>query len=167
MSATTKYLKGIDEKKEVLVKEVYSRKVGLELEKMNLPNTIVKESQKKRSVSNLLRKYRAKWLLDLHDPGRLYNPRNDDNMTGGKMLADVGIFPYYAKNRMEDLEDNLRKFVMKKYNITDWRNTPVGVYDIPYEHYNSRYLAVELLTGHSKKESIDFVKSLSEYLQTL
>lgn len=160
-------MKGIDEKKEVIVKEVYSREVGLELEKMNLPNTIVKESQKRRSVSGLLKKYRAKWMLDLHDPGRPYNPETDSNLAGGKMLADIGIFPYYAKNRMEDLEENLRKFVMKKYNITNWQNTPVGVLDVPYEHYNSRYLAVELLTGHSKKESVDFVKSLSEYLQTL
>lgn len=147
--------------------ENYSREVGLELEKMNLPNTIVRETPKRRNISSLLKQYKSKWLLDLHDPGRPYNHETDSNLAGGKMLADVGIFPYFYKNRMENLQHDLRDFVMKKYNISNWRNTPVGILDVPYEHYNSRYLTIELLTGHSKKESVDFVKSLSEYLQTL
>lgn len=160
-------MRGIETKREVRAKEVYAREVGLELEKMNLPNTVVKESPKRRNISGLLERYKAKWFLDLHDPARPYDPKYDNGIRGQKHIAELSIFPYYSKNRMNNLKDNLRNFVMKKYNVSDWWATPVPVNDIPYENYNSRYIGVELLTGYSKKVSIDFVKSLSEYLQTL
>lgn len=167
MSSIQKFERGIETKEEVRIKETYARKIGLELEKMSLPNTIVRESPKRRNVSSLLKRYKAKWMLDLHDPGRPYNPKHDNNSYGQKQIADLAIFPYYSKNRMENLQDNLRGFAMKKYNVKDWWGSLVGIYDIPYENYNSRYIAVELITGNSKKKSINFVKSLSEYLQTL
>lgn len=167
LSSTDKFVRGIETKREVRAKEVYAREVGLELEKMNLPNTVVINSPKRRNVSSFLKRYKARWFLDLHDPARPYDSKYDNGMLGQKHIAELAIFPYYSKNRMENLKDNLRSFVMKKYNVSDWRATPVPVNDIPYENYNSRYIGIELLTGYSKKESIDFVKSLSEYLQTL
>ena len=159
-----KVLRGKDPTKEYRPKETYARKVGLELEKLNLPNLIVIESQKNRQMSNLLRKYKSKWLLDLHDCARNYNPKTDKDNSGNRIISILEVYPNYKNEKIPQLGNKLYDFLDKKYQQRKMR---VGIINSPIENYNSRLIGVELMPWFSIKEGVKFIKTLSQYLKTI
>lgn len=115
------------------------------MEKRHLPDVIVKESPKNRYFNRLLETYESKWVVDLHDPARGYNPTNASDRLLAILVSS------------EHLDNRLIKFVnLNKY--------PVGVVGSNREH--PRRVAVELSPWYSKKISIDFLGELLQFLKS-
>lgn len=117
----------------------------MELEKRNIPNVVVKESPRNRYFDRLLETYKSKWVVDLHDPARGYDPSNfsDKNLA---LLASTKGFD-------TDLRTYFRDY---GYNI--------GTYGSRGVH--PRLLAVELSPWFPKHVTIDFLSSLFQFLQS-
>jgi hypothetical protein len=146
-------------------KEFYAREIGNELGNMHLDGTIVLESPYKRDINALLGKYRSRWLLDLHDPARDYDPKNDS-----EFIANLGFncFQTGLGQKFERfLEQNYERTLMSSWN--KYPQYPAKLSPLPYEHnrFNPRFVAVELYTGVPKPASLDFLKRLVNYLQVI
>ncbi len=146
--------------KGVVRKEVYAREIGLELERTHIPDVIVKESPRNRNVNVLLRKYKSKWLLDLHDPARQYNPSIDDK----DGIADL----VYHNN--PKIRSYLRRFVetnyQKRHNVRFEPFYPIHLFRAPYENYNPRLLQIELSPWVPKEVSLDFLQKFTVFLKS-
>lgn len=152
-----KKLLKLDPSKDYTTKEVYEREVGLELEKMNLPNVIVKESPKKRNFMGMLEKYKSRFVLDLHDIARGYKPGMDE--------------PYWISHiyhrDYDKLEEYFSKF-RKECGLRMGVENSIGQvdnYGALYDNANPRYLGIELMTFAEKEKSLEFLKRLTSFLQ--
>lgn len=139
------------------VHEVYEREVGIELGNMNLPNVIVKEADnRKRDINYLLKKYQARFMLDLHDPGRTYNPK--DRYDAVAHIAFAGT---------ERHEEYFERFHKQNYpDDKDLLKSKISLLPTTWERFNHRLIGVELLTWCPKETSLDFLKRLTDYLQS-
>lgn len=145
--------------------EVYEREIGLDLERRNLDRVIVKESPRKRDVSALLRKYKSRFLVDLHDPGR---PRN--SIDEPDKIADLS----YTRSKLH--HSYFRKFADENYlrgykQIPGYKNKQfprysIGLYETTYANFNPRHIGVELLPWTAKEKSLDFLERLTNHLKT-
>lgn len=139
------------------IHEIYEREIGFELEKLNLPNVVVREvDNRKRDVNYLLKKYKSRFMLDLHDPGRSYN-QND------RYHAVADIIFSRTKNHLEYFE----KFCKQKYpDDKNMLKPKVRLLDTTWERFNPRLIGVELFTWCPKDTSLDFLKRFTNYLQS-
>lgn len=136
--------------------ETYARDVAHEIEKLNLKNTIVKESPRNRHYAGLAERYSAKWILDLHS-----NDAVTDEHGSKRSLPYLGMLS--CGNRgSEDF------FPPLAYKIRDWRKKeyPNDVIDIDGSVGNipQYVISTELLIHNKKSESIKLVQKLVEFL---
>ena len=147
----------LDPQKVYKTREVYERKVGLELEKMNLPNVIVKQSPKQRNFKYLLETYKSRFVLDLHDIARDFKPGMDQPYC----ISHI----YHRHNRK--LEEYFSRF-RKEYSLRKGTNGPIGQvenYGALYDNANPRSMTIELMTFAGKEKSLKFLKSLTYFLK--
>lgn len=135
--------------------EQYARDIGQELEKQDLIGVVVKESPKKRRFKRLRNKYNADWIVDLHSIAREYDPDLDR-----RLLAMIFC------HSDPEISDYFKRFVNEYPKLNQTVQFPVPVYDDIESRYMRKYVGVELFDWIPKEKSIDFVKKLSQYLQT-
>jgi len=138
-------------------KEYFEREIGLELEKMNLPNVIVKESPRVRKYRKLLDSYKARFVLDLHDINRGYDSRLDQPY----YIAHV----YHVHNRkLDEYFERFRKEKRLRYDIKGALGS-VDNYGAVYRNHNPRSLGIELFPWAGKEKSLESLKRLTDFLK--
>lgn len=130
--------------------EVYAREIGIQLERLNRANVVVKESPRKRSFDDLLKKYHCDWIVDLHDVAREYRSTIDNSPDGRKLLAILGS--------QQEMDGKLAQFVQKN-------NYPVGTMPIS-PAYHPRYIVAELYPWIPKFVTIDFLSMLLQFVKS-
>lgn len=144
---------------EIRPSEKYARSIGLEIEKQNWPNVIVKESKRYRHYKRLTDQYDAKWIIDLHS--------ND----GFKKLPKKGQFlsRFYCGHNWKLGESffETKSFQMLmswkldvEKNIYQQQGIDIDV--APRRPPN--LIGVELYTYNSRSKNIEFLKSFVNYL---
>lgn len=130
------------------------------MKNLQIPNVIVNESPKNRSTSKLLKKYKSRWLVDLHDPG-------DPKFEADK--GDEDVIAWIVYKRDSKLKRYLDNFVESNYKPRGKKIGPkYPIYLVPYLYktYSPRYLGVELYPTIAKQESLDFLKKLTGFLKS-
>ena len=148
--------------------EKYAHNIGLELERLDLPNTVVKESPKYRNYNKLMERYNAKWILDLHsNDGRtkdtkLYKEleKMDRLVKGPKYLSMLflGGELSHTKKIYPNSFHMLSKWIKKEY--------PKDSFDMDMTTRKKpvNYIGIELFSHNPKSKSVEFVKKLVEFL---
>lgn len=136
--------------------EKYARDVAYELAKLNLKNTIVKESPRNRHYAGLAERYNAKWILDLHS-----NDAVTDKYGSKKSLPYLGMLSCGDRGS-EDLWPPL------VYKLIDWKkkeypDVPIDI-DGSVGNIPQYVISVELLIHNKKSDSVKFSKKLIEFL---
>jgi len=145
-------------------KEIYEREIGLELEKLQLPNVVVKESPKNRYVNGLLNKYKSRFVLDLHD-NTLNQRKYEPSTTVGDIFHShtyhhLEYFQKYKKKFENDTKGEKTLNYVGRKRIGDF-TPPTLIGDM-----NPRLFGIELFPWVSKKNSLYFLKHLTSYLQS-
>lgn len=137
----------------------YTQERSQELKNLQIPNVVVNESPKNRNTSKLLRKYKSRWLIDLHDPG-------DPKFEAGR--GDEDVIDWIVYKRSSKLKGYLDNFVESNYKSRGKKIGPKYPVLVPYLYktYSSRYLGVELYPTFAKQESLDFLKKFTGFLKS-
>lgn len=134
--------------------EEYARKVGKQLGKIDLPDTIVMESPKKRHLKHLMERHNARWILDLHNDVYPYDPEIKH------LLATL----YFQSNLKKTAIDKTRQWIRNNYTNRQ------GVYPISIVNTFSRrpknFIGVELYSHNHLARSVEFVKKFIDFLNT-
>jgi hypothetical protein len=155
--------------------EDYARDVALEIKKMNLPGIkVIKSPRRKRWFEQLLRKYDAKWALDLHsdpyrsepDPYLLHSDVLGNITYGGITLWNPDTLSKEKAERwhlygiLSELGELLWQFQIEKYGKQVLSLNPNYRGKI-----HRRMLQIGLLWFRPMDKSVEFIKSLAQYLQ--
>lgn len=148
--------------------EKYARNIGQELEKLNLPHAVVKESPKYRNYKKLTERYDSKWVLDLHsNDAKIKYPkwykelkRMGKLVKGPKYLSMLffgGELPH-TEEIYPDYVHTVAKWLKKKYPKEYFD------FDMATRKRPENYIGVELFHHNPKSKSVEFVKNLIEFL---
>lgn len=148
--------------------EKYARNIGLELEKLNLPNTVVKESPKYRNYRKLTERYDAKWVLDLHsNDARVKHPKSYTELKkkGKVVKAPKHLSMFFLGG---ELSHDERIYPDSFYMLAKWfrKEYPKDLFDIDMMSRKNpaNVIGVELFDHIPKSKSIEFVKKLVKFL---
>lgn len=163
----------------------YSRDIALSYESLRIPNVHVVESPIKRDFPRLIKKYNAKWALDLND-GKYFI---DDSPSAGPYPICVVYHANPSATRKkkdkiyhvkaEKVEKLLEDFRRKAYRDPTeiWLEKRLmgeeARFEQPFENHadsmslDPRVLEITLIQGRPIDQSLDFLKKLVDYLQSV
>jgi hypothetical protein len=124
--------------------EMYAKNVALRLKELQLSGIVVEQSPRKRKFASLLRKYNARWVVDLHSNGR----GKDALLNQPYIPLALICYGWYGEDYVyEDLPSGLSPIeIVDRYGFAFDDNSPlVGIWeecDIVGEH--------GFLCGHPK-----------------
>lgn len=138
------------------------------MEKLNLPNAVVKKSPKYRNYNKLTERYNAKWILDLHS--------NDAKTKDSRLYKELKKMGRLAKSPKYlsmlflggELPHTDKIFPDSWHMITKWlrKDYPKENFDVDmaFRRKPSHYIGVELYPHNPKSKSVEFVKKFIEFL---
>jgi hypothetical protein len=138
--------------------EKYAGDVGMRLGKLDIPYVTVIESPKKRHYRRLMERYNAKWIIDLHNDTRKYDPSIKH------LLAMLYLSTTHKPKKDEERKQTLRKWIRKNYSPNRLGIYPISIVNKVLLDEPSNFIGVELYPHNNVRESIEFIKKFSSFL---
>ena len=154
--------------------EPYARDVALEIAKEKVEGIIVEESPRRRPCREMLRKYDAGWMFDLHSDAP------SDYVFCKEWYSDLVKKPYPLARvvyggKVWDPEDKVCRPIRNWVGVllNDFQKERYGTEDAivlsaayPPVRLNERNLTFALIFARPLHQSVELVKSLAQYLHS-